>query len=63
MEKAIELPPELGVRLVLCRIGVAIGKGEGGMLPWMKPIFEWGLGGYLGSGNQYVPWIHVDDVV
>lgn len=50
-----------GVRVVLVRIGIVLGKG-GGAMQEMLPIFKFGLGGTLGSGTQYVPWIHVEDV-
>ena len=35
---------------------------EGGALEKMVPMFKWGLGGKLGSGKQWFPWIHVEDV-
>lgn len=52
----------LGVRVVCVRIGVVLGL-EGGALQRMLPVFRLGLGGPLGSGRQWVPWIHVDDLV
>lgn len=52
-----------GVRVVKLRIGFVLGKG-GGALGQMLPIFRLGLGGTLGfSGKQWMPWIHVDDLV
>ena len=51
-----------GVRVVLIRIGIVLGK-EGGALEKMLPLFRWGLGGKLGDGKQWMPWIHVDDLV
>ena len=51
-----------GVRVVLVRIGIVLGK-EGGALEKMVPLFRWGLGGKLGDGQQWMPWIHVDDLV
>jgi uncharacterized protein (TIGR01777 family) len=53
---------EHGVRVVLVRIGIVLGK-EGGALEKMLPLFRWGLGGKLGDGQQWMPWIHVDDLV
>jgi hypothetical protein len=50
----------LGVRTVLLRIGVVLGA-EGGALKRMLPPFKLGLGGRLGTGGQWVPWIHADD--
>jgi len=53
---------EHGVRVVLIRIGIVLGK-EGGALEKMLPLFRWRLGGKLGDGQQWMPWIHVDDLV
>jgi hypothetical protein len=52
----------LGVRVVLPRIGIVLGKG-GGMLGKVTPVFRAGLGGRLGSGTQYMPWIHLSDLI
>jgi uncharacterized protein len=52
----------LGVRVVLSRTGVVLGRG-GGALAQMLPPFRLGLGGPIGSGRQYVPWIHLQDLV
>lgn len=49
------------MRVVLMRTGVVLGKG-GGALQKMLPVFKLGLGGRLGSGKQYMSWIHVDDL-
>jgi len=50
------------VRTCLSRTGVVVGKG-GGFLQRMVLPFKLGLGGRLGSGRQYMPWVHRDDVV
>lgn len=50
------------VRVCLSRTGVVAGPG-GGFLARMVPPFKFALGGRLGSGQQYMPWIHRDDVV
>jgi len=50
----------LGVRVVTIRIAMVL--GQKGALALMLPIFLLGLGGRLGSGNQWTPWIHVEDV-
>ena len=44
------------------RIGIVLAR-EGGALPRMALPFRLGLGGRLGDGRQWVPWIHADDVV
>ena len=48
--------------VVIVRIGLVLGK-DGGVLPKMLPAFKWFLGGPLGSGKQYMSWVHIDDVV
>lgn len=53
---------EHGVRVVLIRTGVVLGK-NGGALSQMLPIFKAGLGGRLGNGRQFMPWIHINDMV
>jgi hypothetical protein len=52
----------LGVRVVLLRIGLALGP-EGGVLRAMLPAFRMFAGGPIGSGEQVLPWVHVDDLV
>lgn len=51
----------LGVRVVLLRIGVVLGK-EGPAFKKLRLALSTGLGGRLGSGQQWVPWIHLDDL-
>jgi len=53
---------ELGVRVVNPRIGIVLGPSGGPLERMVKP-FKLGLGGRLGSGRQWMPWIHIDDVV
>jgi len=53
---------ELGVRVVTPRIGVVLDE-RGGALPIMLPFFRWFIGGPLGSGRQYLPWIHWRDLI
>jgi uncharacterized protein (TIGR01777 family) len=61
-EEAASRVERHGVRRVSLRIGVALAR-EGGALALMLRPFRLGLGGPLGSGQQWVPWVHVDDVV
>ena len=49
------------VETVLMRIGVVLSP-RGGALATMLPPFRMGVGGRLGSGRQWMPWIHLDDV-
>lgn len=52
----------VGARVVLCRIGVILGK-DGGALSKMLSIFKWGLGSPLGDGKQWFSWISLPDLV
>lgn len=49
-------------RVCLIRTGVVLAK-EGGALSKMKLPFKLGIGGPIGSGKQYMPWIHLDDML
>jgi uncharacterized protein (TIGR01777 family) len=61
-EEAARAASDAGTRVACLRIGIVLGA-EGGALAQMLPIFRLGLGGPLGSGNQYMSWIHIDDTV
>jgi uncharacterized protein len=61
-EAEAERAKEGGVRVVLLRIGVVLAS-DGGALALMKIPFRMGIGGRLGSGRQFFPWIHIDDLV
>jgi uncharacterized protein (TIGR01777 family) len=50
------------VRVVLTRFGIVLDRG-GGAMASMIPAFKFFLGGRLGSGRQWFPWIHLDDVI
>jgi uncharacterized protein (TIGR01777 family) len=52
----------LGVRTVLLRTGLVL-DSAGGMLSRLLAPFEFGLGGRIGSGRQWMSWIHRDDLV
>lgn len=51
----------LGIRTVKIRTGLVLGKGEG-FLSKLVPIFKMKLGSAIGSGKQYMPWIHINDL-
>jgi uncharacterized protein (TIGR01777 family) len=61
-EKEANLARALGMRVQLLRTGVVLGL-KGGALPSMLPVFRLGIGGKLGSGQQWMSWIHVEDWV
>ncbi len=49
-------------RVIILRLGVVLDK-DGGMLAKMLPLFRIGLGGYVGSGNTWISWIAIDDLL
>ena len=61
-EKEALRAEQYGVRVIICRFGIVLGRG-GGALNQMVPLFQKGLGSPLGSGNQWFSWIHEQDLV
>jgi uncharacterized protein (TIGR01777 family) len=61
-EREAERAIALGLRVVTIRTGVVLDP-DGGALAKMLPFFKLGAGGPVAGGDQYLPWIHVDDVV
>lgn len=59
--EALKAEP-LGVRVILLRFGVVLGR-DGGALKQMLPVFKRFLGSPLGSGTQWFSWIHAEDLV
>ena len=53
---------KVGTRLVIVRTGIVLDPG-GGALAKMLPFFKAGIAGPVGRGRQYMPWIHLDDLV
>jgi uncharacterized protein (TIGR01777 family) len=60
-EGATSPAADAGVRVVNLRSGLVLGPG--GLLGRMAPLFRLGIGGRLGSGGQYWPWISLQDEV
>lgn len=61
-EAAARAAARLGARLVRVRIGLVLGN-DGGALPQLLRPIRLGLGAILGSGAQWVSWIHIDDLI
>ncbi|UWY28388.1 TIGR01777 family oxidoreductase [Flavobacterium sp. TR2] len=60
-ESAADKIGSLNIRTVKIRTGIVLGKNEG-FLKKMIPTFKSGFGAVLGSGKQYLPWIHIEDL-
>ncbi|MEM9564468.1 MAG: TIGR01777 family oxidoreductase [Actinomycetota bacterium] len=60
-EAAAKPAAEAGIRTVYLRTGV-VQSTAGGALGKLLPLFKLGVGGKFGSGDQYIPWITIDDV-
>ena len=61
-EREARAAEALGLRVVSIRTGIVL-DGGGGALKKMLPPFRAGVGGPVAGGRQYMPWIHIDDVV
>jgi len=59
-EKAAHRAETLGIRVVTLRTGMVLGS-DGGAFPSLRRVFDCGLGGRLGSGQQWMSWIHIRD--
>lgn len=61
-ERNIRQVETLGIRLAIVRLGVVLGPG-GGIISRLLPTFRLYLGSRIATANQWLPWIHIDDVV
>ncbi|UTH35578.1 TIGR01777 family oxidoreductase [Pseudomonas sp. KHPS1] len=61
-EETAQRAEELGMRVVLVRTGLVL-SADGGMLKRLLLPFRLGLGGRLGDGRQWMPWIHIADQI
>jgi uncharacterized protein (TIGR01777 family) len=57
----LPIQEDLAIRTVRLRIGIVLSESGGALTKIIQPI-QLGLGGKLGSGRQYMPWIHIDDL-
>ncbi len=60
-EAAVDKISTLGIRVVKIRIGILLSEQGGALKEIIQPI-KWGVGSPLGSGEQFLSWIHIDDV-
>ena len=61
-EKALLSKKEIFSDYTIIRTGLVLGK-NGGVMDKMLKVFKLGFGGKLGSGNQYMSWIHLEDLI
>lgn len=60
-EQAVDKISSLGIRTAKVRTGIVLGRNEG-FIKKMTPNFKAGFGVVLGTGKQYLPWIHIEDL-
>lgn len=60
-EREAQRPMELNIRTVQVRTALVL--GERGLLQTLKKPFSLGLGGWIGAGKEWFPWVHIDDIV
>jgi hypothetical protein len=61
-EETAQRAEALGIRVVLVRTGLVL-SGQGGFLQRLLLPFKFGLGGPIGNGRQWMPWIHIQDQI
>ncbi len=62
LERAAREIEDIGIRVINARFGMVLSP-DGGMLKKMLPFFRLGLGGKIDTGNQYISWIAIDDLM
>ena len=60
-EAEVDQVEKLGIRVAMLRIGIVLSDKGGALIELTKPI-KWGVGAALGKGDQYMSWIHLDDL-
>ena len=61
-EQSVREAESIGVRVATIRLGVVLGA-HGGAMSRLIPPFRFFVGGHPGSGRQWLPWVHVNDVI
>ena len=61
-EETAQRAQALGMRVVLVRTGLVL-AADGGMMQRLLPPFKLGMGGPIGGGRQWMPWVHIDDQI
>lgn len=61
-EETAQRAEALGIRVVLVRTGLVL-AADGGFLSRLRLPYKLGLGGALGDGRQWMPWVHIDDQI
>lgn len=61
-EETAQRAETLGIRVVQVRTGLVLAD-EGGMLQRLLPPFKMGMGGPIGNGRQWMPWVHIEDQI
>lgn len=61
-EESAHQAEQMGIRTCLLRTGIVLGNGGGALKKMLLP-FKLGLGGQIGSGVQWMPWIHINDMI
>ena len=61
-EQSVREVESLDIRLATSRLGVVLGA-HGGVMSRLIPPFRFFVGGHPGSGRQWLPWVHIDDVI